>query len=153
MGTGAEELQRQLVDFIRAFGLHQPDRTACGQPISTSEAHALSVLAESGPVRISELAQELMLEKSTVSRIVASMTQRGWVRSTTDATDGRARLVGLTGPGRRAASRLKTARTTHLQAVLDAVDPIRRDEVVQGLAELARAARKLREDRADAVGA
>lgn len=141
----SDDFQRQLVDFVRAFGLHQPDRTACGQPISTSEAHALSVLGNSGVLRVTELARALNLEKSTVSRLVSSMTQRGWIRSSSDAHDGRARLIGLTASGRRAAARLKAARASHLQAVLTAIDPARRDEVIDGLAELTRAARSIKE--------
>lgn len=145
MNEASEDFQRHLVDFVRAFGLHQPDRTACGQPISTSEAHALAVLGDTGPVRVTELARELNLEKSTVSRLVSSMAQRGWIKSATDAHDGRARLVGLTAAGRRAAARLKAARTDHLQGVLSAIDPTRRDDVINGLAELTRAARAIKQ--------
>lgn len=42
--SAADALQDQIVGFIRAFGLHQPDRTPCGQPVPVSEAQALHEL-------------------------------------------------------------------------------------------------------------
>lgn len=146
----AEDLQRQLTDFVRAFGLHQPDRTACGQPISTSEAHALGVVAEVGAMRLSELAQELVLEKSTVSRLVASMAARGWIRTEHDATDRRARLISLTMSGRRAAARVAAARSRHFEGVLAAIAPDRRSQVIESLEELTRASRGVAKGEKDA---
>lgn len=144
--SDAVDLQQQLVEFVRAFGLHQPDRTACGQPISTSEAHALGVLADEAPLRINELARRLMLEKSTVSRLVTSLAEKGWIRTSPDPCDARARLIALSAAGRRAAERLKAARSAHFESVLGAIDPGRRDAVISGLAELTRAARSLSEE-------
>lgn len=37
----ASEFQQTMVALIRARGLHQPDRTPCGQPVAVAEAHAL----------------------------------------------------------------------------------------------------------------
>ena len=130
-----------MMHFVRAFGLHQPDRTACGQPISTSEAHALGVLDDAGAIRLAQLADELVLEKSTVSRLVSSLRGRGWVRLDRDPSDGRARLVKLTASGRRAATRLKAARSTLFDTVLARIDPDRHYEVISALAELTEAAR------------
>jgi DNA-binding MarR family transcriptional regulator len=153
MSSSPEDLQRHLIDFVRAFGLHQPDTTACGQPISTSEAHALGVISDREGIRITDLAHELVLEKSTVSRLVRSMSDRGWVRSAGDAADRRARLLRLTASGRRAAARLASARATHFESVLGSIDPRRRDEVLGALAELTRAARFTRKGDSDARGA
>jgi hypothetical protein len=38
-------LQNQFIAFIRAFGLHQPEQTPCGEPVSVAEAHALIELS------------------------------------------------------------------------------------------------------------
>jgi DNA-binding MarR family transcriptional regulator len=63
-------LQEQLVALIRAFGLHRPDQTPCGQPVAVAEAHALMELAQGAPLSQNDLAARLQLEKSTVSRLV-----------------------------------------------------------------------------------
>ena len=65
--------------FFRFFGLHKPDQTPCGQPVSVAEAHALMDL-EFGPMRQGELAVRLQLEKSTVSRLVRQMDAHGWIQ-------------------------------------------------------------------------
>jgi MarR family len=69
-------LQPRLVGFVRAFGLHRPDETPCGAPVPVSEAHAVSVLAEHGPLSQTDLARHLALRKSTVSRLVDQVVGR-----------------------------------------------------------------------------
>src|SRR5688572_20466722 len=86
-------LQGRITAFVRAFGLHQPDRTPCGTPVPTSEAHAVGELDRAGPLTQGELGRRLRLEKSTVSRLVAQLTRRGWVRRAERGGD--ARLVWL----------------------------------------------------------
>jgi DNA-binding MarR family transcriptional regulator len=95
-------LQAQIAAFVRAFGLHQPDQTPCGQPIPVSEAHAIGELDRDGPLTQQELARRLRLEKSTVSRLVGQLITRGWVQR--GKCDGDARLVWLelTDAGRKA---------------------------------------------------
>lgn len=150
MQSTAVEFQRRLIDFVRAFGLHQPERTACGQPIGTSEAHALGVLVEHAPLRVTQLARELVLDKSTVSRLVGSLTQRGWAKLAHDASDRRVRIVTLTPAGARAAARLQAARSRHFTAVLQKIEPSRRDEVLAAIEEMTTAARAATEPGSDA---
>lgn len=153
MPTTPLDLQRQLFDFTRAFGLHQPDRTACGQPISTSEAHALTVLNDTPGIRMSDLARQLVLEKSSVTRLVQSMTERGWIRNQADRTDRRAKAIRLSPSGRNAAQRVARARSAHFEAVLDAIPPARREQVLRALDDLTRAARVARGGRGHAYSA
>lgn len=80
-----DDLQRRFVAFVRAFGLHRPEQTPCGAPVAVSEAHALSVIDEHGPLPQNNLAHHLQLAKSTVSRMLDQLERRGWVqRSTSD---------------------------------------------------------------------
>jgi DNA-binding MarR family transcriptional regulator len=128
-----QRLQARLVTFIRAFGLHQPDTTPCGQPVPVSEAHALMELTRSQPLGQHDLARRLRLEKSTVSRLVAQLAQRGWVERERDAADGRATLLRLTPTGQAAAGQLAAARTATFARVLDAIPPQERDNVLHAL--------------------
>lgn len=97
--AGDRELQEAVARFVRAFGLHQPDQTPCGQPVPVSEAHALGELARDGALRQSELAHRLRLEKSTTSRLVTQLINRGWADRTPAPDDGRGVLVQLTPHG------------------------------------------------------
>lgn len=136
---GDRELQEAVSRFVRAFGLHQPDQTPCGQPIPTSEAHALGELARDGALRQSELAHRLRLEKSTTSRLVTQLINRGWAERTPAPDDGRGVLVRLTQHGTNAAARLAEARAKRFSAVLDHVPEGERADVLRALNILTKA--------------
>ena len=129
-------LQEQIVAFIRAFGLHRPDQTACGQPVSVSEAHALMELAAGEALRPAALAQRLRLEKSTVSRLVRQLESRDWVTREPDHTDGRAVRLRLTDGGRTAAGRLARARAEKFDALVRSLPEATRDQVIEGFKTL-----------------
>ncbi|GAA3158623.1 MULTISPECIES: MarR family winged helix-turn-helix transcriptional regulator [Nonomuraea] len=133
------DLQEAVARFVRAFGLHQPDQTPCGQPVPVSEAHALGELARDGALRQSELAHRLKLEKSTTSRLVTQLISRGWAERIPAPGDGRGRLVRLTDQGALAASRLAEARAQRFSAVLDRVPEAERADVLRALTILTEA--------------
>ena len=57
VGPAAEvDLQERMIALIRAFGLHKPDETPCGRPVSVAEAHALMELSRGEPLVQKELA-------------------------------------------------------------------------------------------------
>jgi DNA-binding MarR family transcriptional regulator len=110
--------QAQLVALVRACGLHNPDRTPCGQPVPISEAHALMEIGRGAPISQVELASRLRLEKSTVSRLVRTLEQRGWVSRHRSSDDGRVDELSLTGSGADAHDDLGQARARRFAAVL-----------------------------------
>lgn len=135
------ELSDGIAAFVRAFGLHRPDLTPCGMPVSVSEAHAMVELA-GGPLGQSALAAQLALSKSTVSRLVAHLEARGWVERQPDPTDRRAVRLALTSSGRTAADRLATARRTRFEALLAALPEADRPRVIDAVHLLTDAARR-----------
>lgn len=135
----AAALQEQVVGFIRAFGLHQPDKTPCGQPVPVSEAHALHELVGQDEMGQFELGRRLRLQKSTVSRLVTNLTAKGWVERLVDPADGRAARLVLTPAGRTAATDLATARSERFATLLAAVPETDRARVVDAFAILRRA--------------
>ena len=68
-----------MVQLVRSLGLHKPDETPCGQPISVAEAHALLEIEREPGLTQNGLASHLRLEKSTVSRIAGMLEQRGFI--------------------------------------------------------------------------
>jgi DNA-binding MarR family transcriptional regulator len=131
--------QEALMRFVRNFGLHQPDRTPCGQPLPVSEAYAMVEIARDGRIRQVELARRLRLEKSTVSRLVTNLVNRGWVHRETADGDGRGVLLVLTDTGATAAARQADARRDRLTVLLDRIPDNQRDAVVRALQTLAEA--------------
>lgn len=132
-------LQERLAGFIRAFGLHQPERTPCGQLIPVSEAHALIELARDAPFTQAELGRRLLLEKSTISRLVDQLVARGWVERGSSLQDRRAASLLLTPAGQQAAATLAIARRQKFADLLAAVPETERETVLQALKTLTEA--------------
>jgi DNA-binding MarR family transcriptional regulator len=133
MSAEASDLQEAVARFVRAFGLHRPDSTPCGQPVPVSEAHALGELARDGALRQSELAHRLNLEKSTTSRLVGQLVRRGWAERLPAPEDGRGVVVRLTPDGEKSAARLAEARQARFRDALDRIPPEERETVLRAL--------------------
>jgi DNA-binding MarR family transcriptional regulator len=127
-----DDLEQRLTAFVRAFGLGHPDRTPCGEPISISQAHALTELAAQ-PLSQAELARRLRLDRSVVSRLADTLTDRDWLRRERHPQDQRAVQLVLTDRGRAAADRVAGARRARLATLLDAVPADERDNVLRAL--------------------
>jgi DNA-binding MarR family transcriptional regulator len=132
-------LQSRVAAFVRAFGLHRPDQTPCGEPVPVSEAHALVELARDGPMTQLALSARLRLEKSTVSRLVGQLTNRGWVRRDKRAGDTRLVWLELTELGHQMAGDLAAARAARFARLLEAIPADRRAAVIDALTLLVEA--------------
>ncbi len=129
--------QERMIGLIRAFGLHRPDQTPCGQPVAVAEAHALMELTRQEPLLQKELASRLRLEKSTVSRLVKALEEeRGWIGRARSPRDGRAMELRLTEAGKRAAAGLAEARRAKFARVLEAIPEEERASVMRALGVL-----------------
>lgn len=138
----AVALQEEMMALIRAFGLHQPDRTPCGQPIPVSEAHALAALAGNTSMTQQELGQWLRLEKSTVSRLVRQVEARGWLTRSGDDRDGRVVRLALTEDGHRVAGELADGRSAKFSHLIAAIPEEQRAPVLSSLRVLVEALRE-----------
>ncbi len=138
------ELQERMIALIRAFGLHKPEQTPCGKPISVAEAHALLELSRESeiPLTQKDLASRLRLEKSTVSRLVSLLEGRGWLQRIRSREDGRAMELWLTEGGRRAAADVAEARREKFARVLEAIPEGERASVMEALGILEEAMRE-----------
>jgi DNA-binding MarR family transcriptional regulator len=142
-GTGLA-LQEQMIALIRAFGLHQPDHTPCGQPVPVAEAHALLELTQEEPLSQTDLCLRLRLEKSTVSRLVGQLEGRGWIAR---QRAGRAVRLRLTDAGRITAATIAAARQAKFDRLLEAIPDTDREPVIAALKTLVEALRDNQDDR------
>lgn len=110
-----------MIALVRALGLHQPDRTPCGQPISVAEAHTMLELSREPGLSQNGLAARLRLEKSSVSRIVTGLEKRGWVLRRRDTSDTRIVHVYLTDDGRNAAADVASSRQAKFERIFSAI--------------------------------
>jgi len=134
--------QTQLMGLVRAFGLHRPDQTPCGQPISVAEAHALMELSGRQILSQNELTTRLGLEKSTVSRLVKKMCDRHWIKPTRSDTDRRIVELSLTSTGQQVAEKLAIARQQKFEQILSNIPEDRQAAVLDALNILVEAIRR-----------
>jgi DNA-binding MarR family transcriptional regulator len=104
--------------------------------MSLAQARALATLRDSGPQRVTDLADLEHVAQPTMSALVARMERAGWVRRGVDEVDRRAVVVRLTATGREVVDELIVARTRLLQRYLDALPATEHETLAAALATL-----------------
>jgi MarR family 2-MHQ and catechol resistance regulon transcriptional repressor len=135
----AEAFQAAVADLVRVYQFRDRDRICC-HDVSVTQCYALETLVEQGPHRLGALARKLFLDKSTTSRVVATLVKKGYVEQHPDATDGRATTVSATRRGRALCTRITADLVEQQRALLADLDPAVRAGVVDVIRRLARAA-------------
>lgn len=135
----AKQLENLFGEFLLALGLHRPEQMLLGISISLSEGFALMVLNAGAPLSQQALAEQLHLDKSTVSRLVKSLEQKGWVKRVRDLNDTRVFQVHLSKDGQETASCLVKEMTQRHERLLAELKPDEQAALAYGLSALIRA--------------
>jgi len=129
--------------MVRQLGLLADGAGAAASGPTLSECHVLTELGREAPLTITELADRLALDKSTMSRTVGRLRRRGLVGSV-EVADKRAKPIRLTPKGRRALTRLDRFADRRVAGALERLDPAGREAVVEGLELYAKALARCR---------
>jgi DNA-binding MarR family transcriptional regulator len=108
----------------------------------------LAMIGTGQPIRVSDLAALLDVERSTVSRRVTELVALGLVDRAADPDDGRAAALTLTRAGQRALTRIQDAWYHTLADLTAEWDPRQQQEALHSLAALADALEHLLAPRA-----
>lgn len=135
--------------FVRDFGLLAQDATPCGKPLATSHAHALMILLDdTRSLSQKDLADELGLDKSNVTRLCQKMEGEGQIEQVRGAEDARVRLLKLTVRGTKLAREIEQYSKDRFATLLKAVPASERARLFEGLELLSKAVRTLRSETA-----
>jgi DNA-binding MarR family transcriptional regulator len=137
-----QELQQRIQAFVHAFGLLNQNRTPCGQPIPTSQAHTLQVLGQGDGIAQQALTEQLGLDKSTTSRLVAQLVDRGWVAKRINPENRREAQLLLTEQGLAALGQVQQAAAAKFQALWEQVPSDKQPQVLESLSLLTTALRE-----------
>jgi DNA-binding MarR family transcriptional regulator len=85
--------------------------------------HLLRMLERCGPVRPSEAAERLDVDRSAISRLITSLDALGLIQRTDDPHDKRAYMLALTDEGRSRLSRLASSEDGPLRLILRQWEP------------------------------
>ena len=135
----AVALQAAIAELVRVYQFRDRDRICC-HDISVTQCYALETLVDQAPMRLSALAERLFLDKSTTSRVVATLVKKGYVDQRADDADGRAIALHVTASGKRLYRRITDDLVEQQKQLLQDLDPDVRDAVVNVIRGLARAA-------------
>ena len=133
-----ESLVDALSDVVRS-NRHLAVDIARTAGFSPSQIAVIGVLGRLGESRIAELADELFVDPSVVSRHVAPLEQGGCIERRTDPTDGRASLIRLTDLGEEMRSLVRTRRREHLEQALTDWSPEQVDTLTDALTTISAA--------------
>lgn len=121
-GSVPADLERALTQVARAI-LHlgiPRHALAEGESIDKAGYWLLVRVSENGPIRLSDLAEAVGLDPSTVSRQMGSLVNGGLITKEPDPQDGRASFLSLSARG---------------AAVLEVVSEARREALADALTE------------------
>jgi len=106
--------------------------------LSPSLTSALVTVELRGPISLGQLASRERVTPPSVTRMVASLEERGLVRREADPADRRVAHVSLTAEGRRTVQRTRTRKTAYLAKRLHKLDESELAVVRQALPVLER---------------
>src|SRR5687768_17330572 len=135
----AVALHAAVSELVRVYQFRDRDRICC-HDISVTQCYALETLVQHGPMRSSTLAERLFLDKSTTSRVAATLVKKGYVEQRADEADGRATALHVTATGRRLYERITADLVAQQKHLLQDLDPEVREGVVGVIRGLTRAA-------------
>lgn len=95
-----------MTELLRVYQFRDRDRVA-SHGATVTQTYALEIILRRGEVTATELARDLALEKSTVSRLVDAMAGAGLVERAGHPVDARSTMLRATPLGRRVYGRLR----------------------------------------------
>jgi DNA-binding MarR family transcriptional regulator len=150
MGSqGQDDLSRigeafnQVFRASHAARLHERAQAQAGADVDRTGFLLLSRLGGEEGVRVSDLAAEMGLDASTISRKVQELEAAGLVRRAEHPADRRAAVLSLTREGRTVSSRIKRERARLMEGVLAGWPEPDRSRLAELLEQLATDIRRL----------
>ena len=140
----ARAITDRLGHLIRLAQFRDRDR-ACCHGLSVTQCYALDAIIRTGGLGVNGLAAELLLDKSTTSRVARALREKGLVRRAPDPDDGRAIRLVATAEGRDVHDRIESRLLADHADLIRDLTPEARSAVVEVLGRLAHAfARRVR---------
>lgn len=139
LNRDAAALHAAVSDLVRVYQFRDRDKICC-YDISVTQCYALETLSEKGSLRSQALAEILMLDKSTTTRVVDALVRKGYVTKQTDVDDARALALTVTSRGRALYEKINQELIDQQADLLRDLDPAVRAGVTDVIRRLATAA-------------
>jgi DNA-binding MarR family transcriptional regulator len=130
---------RALSELVRVYQFRDRDRICC-YDISVTQCYALEALVLRGPLTMNALAAELYLDKSTASRVVDGLEEKGYAVRGPNPESRRSVLLEATRTGRALHARIEAELVAQEAQLLAEFTPEVRRSMTKLIGGLARAA-------------
>jgi DNA-binding MarR family transcriptional regulator len=127
--------RQSFTRLARFFNQLMREQLTCG-PVTVQQCYTLEALAD-GPLSMKELAAEVALHQSTLTRVVEKLEKQKLVQRTRKSDNQRSVEVCLTDAGRQTYVFLDAAGSQMISDLLDLIPTKRRGAVVDAMDELA----------------
>ncbi len=134
----AVNLNAALAELIRAAQVRDRDCICC-HDISVTQCNALEVL-QNAPKTLGELTGELLLDKSTTSRVVDALVRKGYVERSAHPEDRRALQIRSTQKGKKLYQMIERSLQEQSMLLLAEFSLEARDAAIEIISQVARVA-------------
>ena len=142
--AGAERLHRLTKELNRRYQFRDWNQICC-YGITISQSHILDVLAEEGDLTMQQVAGRMFKSVSTMTRVVAQLVRRGYVRRHRDPEDRRVVHVSITPQGKAIVAAISRDLIATQRAILEGIPREQWEGAFAVLEALARGARRWQE--------
>ena len=136
----AAALHRAMTDFLRFYQFRDRDRLGY-YGLTITQHYVLDVLIQRGALTLNALADEMRLDKSTLSRVVDGLERKKAAKRIANPADGRSMLISVTPLGRGKREKAVADRVAENAKVFDGFPPAMKKQFIRLIADLTRAAR------------
>ena len=146
-----EQIRSHSRRLVREFGYLE--QTVADSDLSGSAVHAIVEIAARPPMTAKQLSHLLLLEKSTVSRMLRGLIGKGLLCATPMPDDGRSKGLMLTDQGHRMLARIETHAVAQVEQALTTTPRAQTKAIETGLGLYADALARARQGRSETMHA
>ncbi|HEU4993810.1 MAG TPA: MarR family transcriptional regulator [Gemmatimonadaceae bacterium] len=139
----ARALLDAMTELLRVYQFRDRDRLGY-HGLTITQSYAMEVIVRLGPITLNDLAREMNLDKSTMSRVVDGLERKRAIVRRENPSDGRSTLIEATHSGRERRRLIEEDLVAENARVLSSFAPPARVQAVELVRALTNAARQRR---------
>ena len=142
----AQRLYHVFTELVRGYQFRDREGICC-HGLSVSQCYALDALEMHGPMTMGNLAGQLYLELSTMTRVVDYLVAKKLAKRVANAKDRRVCHVQISQQGRSLLSKIRGELIQEHELILRAIPPESREAVISAISHLLSAFKERQQSR------